>query len=309
MNKLFPVTLLILTGLAVQPVSAQQFPFGNKKGESPFDAQKTKIERKLGLRISDMNTTCDLSEAQIKKLKIASKGAAIEATKSLEKQMKKMMGGQFFVGPPNGPDDGAPDFGAPGDAPFEGEAEMPLDMIVQQGMDFEQMFGISVSGEETKIWKQTLKKTLTPEQSKKYENVVALRFKFKRKAAVQSFVAKTDSKLLLTEEQREKLIQFVDEKYGEDLAKSSALNAPPFILMGGQNNGAKVKKDSPLRKVLTKDQLSVWESQVAPELAMLGQEGGPFGAMGIPFGAEVEFGNGEDLPPEIQDALKNGKKR
>ena len=87
-------TRFLIASLAVgcaHSAAAQQVFFSD--GARPADqnaAQKKAFERELSFLIGDMQRTCKLSEAQVKKLQIASKGAVASAMEKFEKQQKQV---------------------------------------------------------------------------------------------------------------------------------------------------------------------------------------------------------------------------
>ena len=281
----FLVLALMFNGMATRTVDAQIKIGGaiDVDGEPDIEAMlKSQLEQtrksweqKLALRINEIERVCELSDEQVKKLKVAAKGAVTQTAAKQKKAMKQMMGGIVGIAPGIENDDDGGDFeegGADaGDIEIDGIPEGVVQgMPVFQALD--PMFG-NGNPEKSKVWETTLKKTLSKDQSEKYDKVIARRRQFARRAAVNSFVAKIDHQLLLNDDQRTKMKAFIDEEYGELLAKTESSQFPMFELFGnfGGVQGGQ-GGDSPVKNFLDEKQYSVWKSRIAPAFSMLEQQ-------------------------------------
>jgi hypothetical protein len=105
----------------------------------------------------------------------------------------------------------------------------------------------------------SVKKSLTPEQAEKLNAWKSQRQAFRQKTAVGQFVAQVDAELLLSGEQREKLMSWVNDHHGPALVKRLTPQRQPFnrVFIGGgiqvQNNG-KPKVDPEIAEILSETQ-------------------------------------------------------
>lgn len=211
--------------------------------------------------LADIDRACDLSDAQLKKLTIASKGAVKSymtvATKKVVSSTKQV-GFEFDPdNPPNVDEDEEDKVGF-----VQGRGFVMLDL----SRDTE-----NNDAEDQSIWTSTIKKTLSEQQSEKLKSWVDQRKSFVRKCAVDAFIAKVDLKLLLSTDQREKLTVWVDMNYGRHLA--TRLETPPIqdrgIVVLGQGQivnelDANIPREVAL--ILSESQQNQWIRSVQPDL-------------------------------------------
>lgn len=276
---------IVLVAQFTSSVDAQQFALqvqanGDQKEmmqqqfHDSLEQHKLAAENRIASRISDLNRACELSEQQVKKLEVASKGAIKANMKVATEKLvafSKQIGFEFD---PNA------------EPKEEDEEEADEDNLPVRQMAFAMPFmGNNGAGnpdevEENKVWKSAIKKVLTPEQSEKWTAWVKDRKAFQRQVAVHEFIAKADRKLLLSPEQRESLAEHVDSEYGKKLAEAAAqrdanqFGANVFIggminqAMGRGDNGTEETED-PVKAILSESQFRQWNQSFAPTLEQL----------------------------------------
>ena len=152
---------------------------------------------------------------------------------------------------------------------------------------------------EEAIWKKTLASVLSSEQMAKYENFLADRAKRHRAAAIETKVNQLDGALSFTPEQRVSIVEVVDRKIGDELAKIQ-MPAGVFgggggivVMMAGQQNTELAADD--LKPILSEVQLAEYKRKqdVAAQ--------GPFGALqkAMPAAVNAQLG----LEPSTQSGL------
>lgn len=279
-----PLLSLVLLVTSSQ-LQAQVFfagPGGNneeamkKQFIDSLEKKKVSAENRIRSRIADMDRACDLTEAQQKKLSIASKGAVKasidKAKKSMEEQAKAM---GFEI-----------DFDeVETEDPKEDEEELDNNNAAGGAAIMVQAIGLAGPGrvgdsnvENNKIWKSAVKKVLDEDQTKKWDEWLEKRNAYQRRVAVEQFVAKADRKLLLSPQQREELAKYVDEKHGKKLLRRATSNnrndmGMNFIIngqLGGQNAAADDEADAQLKEILSESQLQEWQDSMEGQLSGMG---------------------------------------
>ena len=238
-----PPNVNLINPEAHKEMMARQF-------RASLDSAKTSARRRLQTRIDDLNRACNLSEAQTKKLGVASKGAVIAMTDQMEKTYVKYAENMGFEFDP----DAKPE---PAVADGGGKWRPNLPMAVSQGDPWASEI------EKERIWVNSVKKVLSDEQSKKWKAWQESRVAFMREAAVRNFVVSADRSLLLSPEQREALIKYVDTNYGEKLGKQSDQMFGPFPVGGFAAPGNPVsdtdsESEHELASILSESQLESW---------------------------------------------------
>ncbi len=291
------------------------------------------FEGSLDVLIADMSKVCDLDEDQIKKLKFAAKGAVSAGKKTILRQSDRMLNsllGAGAMGGGAGP--GIQVFGGgmrrfapegfPGAAdPDEDEIEenagelpapiggMGMGGIGGMGMSEEILFGllnnsnaISVAGSlpNEKVWKKAVARVLSDDQKRKLEESSAERTAYRQRAFVSTFVAKVDERLLLTMEQRTKMIDHLQKSYGKQFATNNEMNAQFLVQM--PNGQSQDRADEPIREILTESQLKMWKNEFQAKLTnikMAAEMGGNNGVIGggmLPGGGNMIPGGGNMIP-------------
>lgn len=274
---LFAATALLMTAES----TGQQFMFqanGNDKDAmrkqftDQLASKKSEAANRLACRISDIGRACDLTSTQTKKLEIAAKGAVNATMKDAKAAMAKqakMMGIEFD------PDEDNEEETAPEN---EDEDDGNINAAnVFQAVIIDGFEGNSnQSPESQKIWTSSLKKVLSEEQAKQWEQWQADRKTYQTEMAVGSFVAKADRRLLLSGEQREQLAAHLVENHGELLRKRAdrresnqfggvfVLNAVNNVI-GGEVEDEE-NTDGKIGEILTVEQLEIWNKEFASKL-------------------------------------------
>ena len=277
-----------------QPLLRPNVNLGNREARNEMMARqfrsmlgsaKASAKTRLQVRIDDINRACELSEAQVKKLGIASKGAVIAMTDQMKKVYVEQAARVGFKFDPDA---------EPEAAAADGNADVlqPINFAVPVSQN--NPLGSEI--EKERIWVNTLKKVLSEEQSKKWNAWQESRVAFEREAAVRNFVVSADRALLLSPKQREALIQYVDTNYGEKLGIQSGLMFGPFVGgFGARNPVGETEPDHELASVLSESQLESWTQtfQVRLDRLAVGARG-PGGwavnvAPGLPPAFNVPF--------------------
>ncbi len=290
----------VVIGRAGKAIAAQGF--GVAVADDDFKAhmenqlvqQKGLMESRMAVRIDDLNQVCVLTPEQLQKLKIAAKGAIEKSLTDFRQEMETAM--QPFAVPlePEGFDDPDAAENEPAEETPEGDAatknaeaidepavaagaqagaivDVQVDVQPMQRLVMAQpVFGPNTESQKPEmqsIWKSTVEKTLTSDQSEKLSSVLAERTKQQTHSAVENFITKVDMELFLQPTQREKLAAWVQAGYGE-LLRSSIENPMPgfFFAMGSASDSAENREVS---AILTPAQLGIWNSKFNNELEML----------------------------------------
>ena len=295
-KSVFPgllVAFFLVVSLQTAPLQGQVVQMGGIGGgmedhmKMMLEQQKESAELRMTLHVKDLERTCELSEDQVKKLKIAAKGAVLKMIKNMEKmyEQEMQMFGNGFA-PANEfemADEDEADDEEDVDEDFEGAdieagnfaAPMPINIAMG---GFGGDFGGSGQPEDQEVWKNAVEKTLTADQQEKYQQVVAERKAFVRELAVARFIAKVDRKLLLAVDQRNQLLPLIDEHFGEELTEQEMRSdgmmdgAFFFDAMGMMGNTGDV--EAPIDRqliepILDEDQMTEWKKTFEPQLNQL----------------------------------------
>ena len=287
-------TRFLIASLAVgcaHSAAAQQVFFGD--GARPADqnaAQKKAFERELSFLIGDMQRTCKLSEAQVKKLQIASKGAVASAMEKFEKQQKQVrqrmrQAGVNLPGLNIDEEDEADD-GAEESEDDEGQDEAIQGALPQAvAVNIANMLGVpgnNVSGgsvTKEPRWVKSVEKVVTKEQRETYVAKVKERAAFARKAAVAAFIARVDVKLLLSPDQRQKLTALVDDDFGKLMGERISQRSGGqriFFMGGGERQTAPIAHEE-LKPLFSEAQFAEWKQTFENELNQFKPQRGGFG--------------------------------
>ncbi len=249
--------------------------------------RKQAFERELLLLVGDMQRTCELNEVQVKKLTLASKGAvaaALEKYNKQQKQMRAQMGG-FAVPQLAGGEEEEEDDADDDELEEEEEVALARPAVAIAGnfvnlVGGGGMFNANSNVAKEPRWVNAVEKVLTEEQQKKYAAVVKERVAAVRKAAVGAFIAKVDAKLLLSAEQRTKLLTLVDKGFGSEMAKRLGQTSRGVFFFGGGDPVTPPIAHAELKKFLSDVQLSGWQASFEQELRQLNPQGIRGGAFG-----------------------------
>lgn len=314
--------------LTVSSTASGQFIMRNGQPADPIATQKKRWERQIAFVIDDVNRTCKLSEAQIRKLRLAGKGA-VAAT--MDKYKTRLRAVQQQVGDPFGPP--LPGIAPPppddanearkdqqdaedqkNDDKEETEEAVAAEQVgeaqvaVAAEVAFQQVAGILGGGPPINPWSQDsvlreprwmrgLNSVLTKEQKASYDAVLADRKANNRAAAVASFIAAVDRRLLLGAEQRRKLHMLVDLSSGELLARQAAQRdgANQFAFFGMPVDNARQKPPidhQELQSFLSEPQFEEWKQTFESRLKMVRQQFGRANGVG-PGAVQFRFFQGQ----------------
>lgn len=217
------------------------------------EQQRVRMHGYMRIKIDDMQRVCELSDDQVKKLELASKGAVGLAMEKWKKQMEQMQGQMFGqvqfmdVAVAGGVAVRAVDDAPAAEEPEEPEAAQEELKLAQEtepdepaaegaadavaiapavpmmpAMAFGGMWGAGpgagagglAAAVNEPVWIKTVDKVLMPEQVKAYKKALADRTAFRRKATLQDVLASLDDQLLFSPAQREQLGKLIDTTMG-----------------------------------------------------------------------------------------------
>ncbi len=254
--------------------------------EKEFENIKSVQEQRLVTSIADMKRVCELSEEQVTKLQVAAKGAIEKSMQAVRKQYTDMLTQwgmvadavevEAVVDDADEETDEEPDekdeANADEDVDAQADVVMNVEMIGMVRQNIEAM-GTELARPETqRVWKNAISKTLTDEQSRAYAETVSARAARLRKGAVETFVAKVDTELLLLDSQREELIKLINDRYGLALQKDAVRSFRQEFLQFGDSTDPKINSDA--KKFLSDSQFQVWKSEFATELEQIAARNG-----------------------------------
>lgn len=225
--------------------------------------KKKAAENRIAMRLADIDSACQLTDAQQKKLIVASKGAVKSFMTKATAETKKAARQIGFKFEPDNPPK----------VPEEDDDDKNL-AIGQIFIEREVANDASVlKVENEKIWRMTIKKILNEDQKKRLQPWTEERAIARQKAAVGNFIARVDLKLLLSPEQREKLTEWIDKKYGERLAANidngTHLEVRGFVQLNQNQDFPPAVLNKTVAKILSRPQRDVWSMTFQKELNRL----------------------------------------
>lgn len=265
---------------------ADQEGQANEALEKEFEQFKSVQEQRLATRIADMKRICELSDEQVTKLQVAAKGAIEKSMKVVRKQYTDMLTQWGMIADAVEieavADDNDEELVEETDENDEAHAEdeenaqagvvVNVEMLGMVRQNIEAMGNRLATPENERVWKNAVSKTLTDEQSSAYAETVSARTARLRKAAVETFVAKVDSELLLLDSQRNELIKLIDDRYGLALQKDAVRSYRQEFFQFVDLPDPKINSDA--KKVLSDSQYLVWKSEFATELERIATRNG-----------------------------------
>lgn len=225
-----------------------------------YESKLTAAKNRINSQLHDIDLACDLSAVQRERLKVASKGAvnahAEKVLKEVESKAKEA-GVNFNLKDP------------PEKETEDDEEEQDLRRGGLRVLDLGKTRHMV---EAEMIWEKSVKKSLSEKQLEKLETWLSERKKLNRQAAVDHLIAKADTKMFLSRQQREKLKVFVDKEYGESLANK--IGATPvqnrrFFAPGIQLQAPEIDVDDALKEILSEPQLEIWRTEIQNDLDSL----------------------------------------
>ena len=154
-----------------------------KQTETTVEGERAARQALLTMTIDQMHRVANLSDAQVARLQIAAKGAVDHSLQDLREQLEHYYEARIKA--------------ASGGVPAATTVRMTA------------KHGANVAAEE-EIWINTVAKVLSAEQQERYETALQQQAAFKRQFIVQSVIASIDSKVLLSEQQRQQLAKVID---------------------------------------------------------------------------------------------------
>ncbi len=257
------------------------------------DQDKSRLERRLALLIDDMQRSCNLSEAQTRKLRVAAKGAIAA---SMERQrardaamrgaMQRGIGGLAVVAPqppafvPAQAAKQAADDATKEDVPAEQKA---ANEDAQENADADEGWEVVAGNLDRPVpfhagntsvtnvvqeprWVKAVDSVLTEDQRKVYRETQARRREERRRAAIDALMARADTALLLSPEQKTSLRSLLAELFGDRFAEMGPNQGRGVIVFGGMVPPKPVIDPALLKGFLSEPQIAEWQAVFEPEL-------------------------------------------
>ncbi|MEQ1826722.1 MAG: PDZ domain-containing protein [Pirellula sp.] len=254
---LLVVATLVPMSYARQANGQVQMQFQVARLAGNMGANQPDLESEMRMEIDAMQRVLDLSQATVRKLKVASLAAIRSASKKNPPKQVPLpgLGGNTAVPPKEG---------TLSDEDAERKEKSSTNRAQQAQPPFFQMLGIEMVKQE-EIWKKTVANSLSEDQIKQFESFQTARKVERRALAVQNKVGELDACLILTEQQKTRLTKLIDEKLGDALTSLPPIGfgggglGQVVIRMAGQGDKDLVADD--LRDILSTDQLNEFERQ------------------------------------------------
>lgn len=300
------IRCLVLFAATATTAWGQQFVIQNGQNQRIEEAFKQGLERQVAFVIDDIDRTCELTDQQKAKLRLAAKGAVAASMDKYKARMRQLadrmqgravgFGNIAFEAPAAeavadeaqaDEGEGDEEAGEEGDEQVEEVVpDPPAVAQVQVARAIELVagggFGVQSSVLEEPRWKKAVQSVLTDDQRTQYAVAVARREAFLRRSAVSAFVGRVDQKLLLSDEQRGQLTLLIDTQFGKQLTDQSRRQngANQFIFWRGGPNGLPGPpiEHAQLKSVLSDLQFTEWKRSFEGQLNMLRRQ---FGRMPI----------------------------
>ena len=222
---------------------------GSEQFEKVMEELKASSNFYLGQLAGDYAKHCELSDKQLEKLRLAAKGATLKFVASeRKKHVATLERYQQMAG-------------------ADPEAQQPA----TKNLAFYLQTQDASSVIKQDLWTSVLKTVVSEKQRDEYEQAIAKREKFIRKAAVDSFLAKVELGLFLSEKQRDEMRPLIDETLGDFLAKYLKLENQMRITrsFGPPKNIKNSPYVEKFKDVLTAEQLEQWKRKYEPLLDSL----------------------------------------
>jgi hypothetical protein len=306
--KLVRITLLTLALTVLTSVGhAQQLNPFQRQIAQQGKQQERQYKQYMAITVDNLDRLCKLTAAQKKKLAIASKGAVERTMGKWKRQMVQMrgqfggqFGGNFDVvaevlveeAEPAIADDGGDAVEAPAEADpdaieieiaieegdFVNDVQIIAPAIAWNG-PFVGMGGMNVNAinsvAKEPIWTKAVAKTLTDKQKADFKQAQTKRRQFRRKSAVDNVIAKIDSELILSDDQRTKIGELVNKAVGHQFSMQQNGFTMDFSQANGMTAVQRIPK-AQMAKLLSKTQMARWNEfrrqYGAPEQVMPGNQ-------------------------------------
>ena len=200
---------------------------------------------RLQSRLADIDRAVELSEAQERKLKIAAKGAV---QNFMEKENERLIAQARKIG-------------------FELDLTAEIDQGVQMTVSYSRSRNVVAQDvEKEKIWQNSIENVLTEEQNQTLTAWLEERNAFRMNTALDLFIARVDTLLLLSPEQRVELREVVGARYGKQLWQKLEKQMNRNGISSNRRSKVQEFDVEWVSEILTESQLEQWRQSFAPEI-------------------------------------------
>ena len=213
---------------------------------------QTIANSRMEIRVADINRSVQLDDAQLRKLQIAAKGAVqsyIEKEGKVLAERARKLGFDFDIA---------------------AELDEPVDQArrsIPTGFYGANSKKIVETIENEKIWLSSVEKILTKEQYETHNNLLQERITQHENLALDLFIARADSTLLLSKEQRKQMRDAIEVRYGDQL---SARLTRHFARVNEPRRTMKKEIDTTIvDNILTEAQLAQWKISFGAEIEQM----------------------------------------
>ena len=253
-------SLLIAEGVSVgvNHVQLSGFPEPNleKSGDAWVEQQHREFTTLMNLQIDMIHRDCNLTDQQIRKLRVAAKGIQ---ERRIEIGLQRL--GEFARASgllPDNADDPAP---VRPDKPNEDD-----------GFDAMRIYGAKTMGRDVVLfftrhttpitdhpkWQQILQRTLTKEQLNLYREASIQRHRRLLENSVRKWVSELDEQLYLSERQAEKIFQHVNDLLQKEVTASHPNQMTKAIKLVEEKNKS---LDATVEAILSAAQIERWKTR------------------------------------------------
>ena len=200
---------------------------------------------RLQSRLGDIERAVELSEVQERKLKIAAKGAV---QSFMEKENERLIAQARKIG-------------------FEVDLTAEIDQGVQMTVSYSRSKNVVAKDvEKEKNWQNSIENVLTEEQNQTLTAWLEERNAFRMNTALDLFIARVDTLLLLSPEQRVELREVVGARYGKQLWQKLEQQINRNGISSSRRSKVKEFDVEWVSEILTESQLEQWRQSFAPEI-------------------------------------------
>jgi hypothetical protein len=133
---------------------------------------------------------------------------------------------------------------------------------------------------------KSVRATLAPEQAARYQKELDQRASARKRVILLNLVAKVDKVLVLTTEQRDKLVKILENKWPESWNQTQMLQV---LTWGGSEHFAQKMPDGEILPILTENQKTVWRGIPKED---------------VRFGFDIGFLQGIEIGDEVWDEIR-----
>ena len=247
----------------------------------------------LDLLTEEMQSVCDLTDGQVKKLRLA--GKSVSKKMFSAKGMQIQLGGLFNAKK----QDGKVDENSLSDEDTEPETEEQGDAKPGQNFSIKRQVSLTALTKHA-LWKKAIDSVLSQEQQETWSQSQTKRNDKVRDILVAHRVADLEQQLLLRPEQISAVRAVVDRVEGDQLVKdfkTAGSNRLQQMLRQRNKKRTRISK-SDLEDVLTSVQMEVWKAPSEEASS------GVSGLIGKVLGVQPNAGNDTDMGLEFSSGLK-----